>query len=100
MRDNFKIPKTLDNGYRCFGIPIQGVVFFAVVWEIMYMFDLSLWSIPIAPSLTYLFLKYRTRKLIKNSGRWMYWFLPEKLSYIKGVKGFQRKFKIRGDKDV
>ncbi|AIL66161.1 conjugal transfer pilus assembly protein TraL (plasmid) [Rickettsiales bacterium Ac37b] len=88
---NYRIPKTLDNPVRCLGIPIDALIVFMGIWGGFVVFDKGLFGIPVGIVVSMLFGKFRSRSIVRRFIRFLYWYLPSEMNFIKGVQGHQRK---------
>ena len=91
---NFKIPRTLDRPARCVGIPVDSIIVAVSIYSTFVCFEYGSIGIPCAIFCSYTFAKYRSRHLIRNILRFVYWYLPSELTSIEGVPGHQRTLKI------
>lgn len=91
---NYRIPQTLDNPTRCLGIPIDSIVVMMSVYAACVMFEAGFVGIVLAIIVGNLFSKYRSRSLIRRIVRFLYWYLPCELNFIRGIQGHQRVLKV------
>lgn len=92
---NYRIPKTLDNPVRAAGIPLDTLLVFMGVWSTCVLFDKGLYGIFAGCIGANIFARYRTRSVIRKIVRFIYWYLPSEMNFIKGVQGHQRKMSMR-----
>lgn len=93
----FRIPKTLDNPIRAVGVPIDLWIVFTIIWGCFVMFDQGLYGIVAGIIGASVFGRFRTRSIIRKIIRFIYWYLPNEMNYIKGVQGHQRKMTMRNN---
>lgn len=92
---SYKIPKNLDNPMRCMGLPIDAVLVASSIWSGFMLFDKSLYGLVAGPIVAYFYSKYRTRSMVRRMIRFIYWYLPWEMNFIKGVQGHQRQMRVR-----
>jgi type IV conjugative transfer system protein TraL len=91
---SYRIPKHLDNPMRCMGLPIDAVLVAGMVWSGFMLFDKSIYGLVIGPVTAYFYSKYRTRSMVRRMIRFIYWYLPWEMNFIKGVKGHHRQMRV------
>ena len=89
-----RIPRTLDNPIRALGIPIDTLIVFFVIWSAFVLFEQGLYGIFGGLFGVALFGRIRGRSTMRKIIRFMYWYLPAEMNFIKGVQGHQRKMKM------
>ena len=87
----YKIPKTLNNPTRALGLPIDMLLVFMGIWSAFVVFDNGLFGIPVGIIAAGVFGRFRSRSIIRKLIRFIYWYLPNEMNFIKGVKGHERK---------
>jgi conjugal transfer pilus assembly protein TraL len=92
---NYRIPKTLDNSFRCLGIPMDTLIVFMMIWGSFMMFNKGLYGIPAGIIAANIFGRYRSRSIIRKIIRIIYWYLPAEMNFIKGVQGHQRQLNMK-----
>ncbi len=92
---NYRIPKTLDNSFRCLGIPMDTLIVFMMAWGSLMMFDKGLYGIPLGIFAANIFGRFRSRSIIRKIIRMIYWYLPSEMNFIKGVQGHKRKMTMK-----
>ncbi len=79
---------------RCMGLPIDAVLVAGAVWSGFMLFDKSIYGLIAAPIMAYFYSKYRTRSIARRMIRFIYWYLPWEMNFIKGVQGHHRKMQV------
>lgn len=92
---SYRIPRTLNNPFRCLGIPIDTLIVFAGVWECFVMFNLGLYGIPVAIIAANVFSRFRSRTGLRKVIRFIYWYLPSEMNFIPGAQGHHRKLTMK-----
>lgn len=92
---SYMIPKTLDNPMRALGIPIDILLVFMGVWSSFVIFDQGLYGIPSGIFASTIFGRFRNRSIVRKIIRFIYWYLPSEMNFIKGVKGHERRLKCK-----
>lgn len=90
-----RIPRTLDNPARCLGVPIDAVIVAAGVYISFSVFEMGMWGLLASPICANIFSKYRSRTIVRRFMRFIYWYLPFELNFIRGIQGHQRKLTMR-----
>ena len=96
----YRIPKTLDNGVRCLGIPVDTLIDFMSVWGGFVMFNLGLYGVPVGVFAANIFTRFRSRTILRRIIRLMYWYLPREMNFITGIQGHQRKLNMKFTNDM
>ncbi|KIE04249.1 hypothetical protein NF27_IP00170 [Candidatus Jidaibacter acanthamoeba] len=91
---SYRIPKTLDNPIRCVGIPIDTLMVFMVIWSALFLFDQPIWGMVAGVIGANVFSRYRSRSITRRLVRFIYWYLPCEVNFIRGVQGHQRKMNM------
>lgn len=91
---NIKIPRTLDRPVRCLGMPFDTIIVALSVYSVCVMLERGALGIFAAIIAANLFSRYRSRALVRNILRFIYWYLPAELNAIKGIQGHQRKIRF------
>lgn len=89
-----KIPRTLDNPARWLGISIDSIIVGLSVYGICVLLERGALGIFAAIISANLFSRYRSRSMLRNILRMIYWYLPAELNAIGAIQGHQRKLKI------
>ncbi len=90
---SYRIPRTLDNPMRALGVPIDMLLVFMGFWSCFVLFDSGLYGIPIGIIAAGVFGRFRERSIVRKLIRFLYWYLPCEMNFIKCVKGHERKLK-------
>lgn len=90
-----KIPRTLDRPVRCLGMPIDSIIVALSVYSVCVLLEKGALGIFAAIISANLFSRYRSRSLVRNILRFIYWYLPAELNAIKGIQGHQRKIRFK-----
>ena len=89
-----RIPRTLDRPTRFLGVPFDLVIICMGVYYIFMLFNWGMIGIPVAIIVTNIYSRMRSRSLLRNIQRFVYWYFPCELTRDKGVLGHMRKIKF------
>ena len=92
---SYRLPKTLDNPIRALGVPIDTLLVFMGIWSMFVVFDSGLYGIPVGIFAASIFSRFRSRSIIRKLIRFIYWYLPSEMNFIRGIKGHQRRIKCK-----
>lgn len=89
-----RIPRTLDRPTRILGIPFDLAIVCMIVYYIFMMFEWGLLGLPVAIIVANIYSRVRSRSLLRNIQRFVYWYFPSELTRRTGVLGHMRKIKF------
>ena len=89
-----RIPRTLDRPTRLLGVPFDLVIVCVMIYYLFMLFDWGMIGIPVAIIVTNLYSRVRSRSLLRNVQRFIYWYFPAELSKQTGVLGHMRIIKF------
>lgn len=91
-----RIPKTLDNPGRIWGLPRDSLFLGIAVFSLFFVFDTTFLGLISGCLSGFFYSKYRKRTFLRKIARFLYWFLPTTFNPIKhGSRGYQRHFKMK-----
>ena len=95
-----RIPKTLDNPPRAGGMPLDSVLIGAVIWLLLFLFDMSFWGMGVGILSGLIYQRFKKRSFIRRLARMIYWYFPNTLNPMKqGAKGYERELKVKKAQD-
>ena len=89
-----RIPRTLDRPTRFLGVPFDLVIVCMTVYYAFMLFDWGVIGIPVAIVVTNIYSRVRSRSLLRNIQRFIYWYFPAELTRDRGVLGHMRRIKF------
>jgi type IV conjugative transfer system protein TraL len=89
-----RIPRTLDRPTRFLGVPFDLVIICMGVYYIFMLFNWGMIGIPVAIIVTNIYSRIRSRALLRNIQRFVYWYFPAELNRESGVLGHMRRIKF------
>lgn len=89
-----RIPRTLDRPTRLLGVPFDLVVVCTMIYYMFMLFEWGMIGIPVAIVATNIYSRIRSRSLLRNIQRFIYWYFPAELTRKTGVLGHMRKIKF------
>lgn len=90
-----RIPRTLDRPTRLLGIPFDLAMIAVMVYYLFMLFEWGLIGIPIAIIVTNIYSRVRSRSLLRNIQRFIYWYFPAEVTRKTGVLGHMRRIEFR-----
>lgn len=94
-----RIPKTLDRPTRLLGIPFDLAMIAVAVYYLFMLFEWGFIGIPVAIVVTNIYSRVRSRSLLRNVQRFIYWYFPAEVTRKSGVLGHMRRIKFRPDNE-
>jgi len=92
-----RIPRTLDRPTRLLGVPFDLAMIAVMVYYLFMLFEWGLIGIPVAIVVTNIYSRVRSRSLLRNVQRFIYWYFPAEFTRKTGVLGHMRRIKFRAD---
>lgn len=92
-----RIPRTLDRPTRLLGIPFDLAMIAVAVYYLFMLFECGLIGIPVAIVVTNIYSRVRSRSLLRNIQRFIYWYFPAEVTRKSGVLGHMRRIKFCAD---
>jgi type IV conjugative transfer system protein TraL len=89
-----RIPRTLDRPTRLLGIPFDLAMIAVAVYYLFMLFEWGLIGIPVAIIVTNIYSRVRSRSLLRNVQRFIYWYFPAEVTRKTGVLGHMRRIKF------
>ncbi|MEQ9115678.1 MAG: type IV conjugative transfer system protein TraL [Rickettsiales bacterium] len=89
-----RIPRTLDRPTRLLGIPFDLVMMGLCTYYLFVLCDSGVLGIPVAIIVGNIYSRFRSRTLLRNFQRIIYWYLPYELSRGSSVPGHIRRIKF------
>ena len=90
-----RIPRTLDRPTRLLGVPFDLAMIAVMVYYLFMLFEWGLIGIPVAIIVTNIYSRVRSRSLLRNIQRFIYWYFPAEVTRKTGVLGHMRRIKFR-----
>lgn len=90
-----RIPRTLDRPTRLLGIPFDLAFIAVMVYYLFMLFEWGIIGIPVAIVITNIYSRVRSRSLLRNIQRFIYWYFPAEFTKKTGVLGHMRRIKFR-----
>lgn len=90
-----RIPRTLDRPTRLLGVPFDLVIVCLMIYYLFVLFDCGAIGIPVAVIATNIYSRARSRSLLRNIQRFIYWYFPAELTRQTGVLGHMRKIRFK-----
>lgn len=94
-----RIPRTLDRPTRLLGVPFDLALIAVMVYYLFMLFEWGLIGIPVAIIVTNIYSRVRSRSLLRNIQRFIYWYFPAEVTRKTGVLGHMRRIKFRPDNE-
>ena len=90
-----RIPRTLDRPTRFLGVPFDLVIVCMSIYYLFMLFEWGVIGIPVAIVITNIYSRIRSRSLLRNIQRFIYWYFPSELTRGNGVLGHMRTIKLK-----
>jgi type IV conjugative transfer system protein TraL len=90
-----RIPRTLDRPTRLLGVPFDLAFIAVMVYYLFMLFEWGIIGIPAAVVITNIYSRVRSRSLLRNIQRFIYWYFPAEFTRKTGVLSHMRTIKFR-----
>jgi type IV conjugative transfer system protein TraL len=94
-----RIPRTLDRPTRLLGVPFDLAMIAVAVYYLFMLFEWGLIGIPISIVVTNIYSRVRSRSLLRNIQRFIYWYFPAEVTRKTGILGHMRRIKFCADSE-
>jgi type IV conjugative transfer system protein TraL len=94
-----RIPRTLDKPTRLLGVPFDLAMMLVAVYYLFMLLEWGLVGIPVAIVITNIYSKVRSRSLLRNIQRFVYWYFPAEITRKTGILGHMRRIKFCADRN-